>query len=477
MPTRFVLIALGLLAVGAIVFWPAGTKDEDVAGALRRRQQKNVADNQVAENEPALDFENLAVAGKGLPLPDSLEALSQPEGYWLIGRPGLASGVEIPFAPGHLPTPRTTAVDFENKNPGFLGANACEECHRDRHRDFVHTAHYRTSALATEKAIVGSFKRGENKLSTKSPEVFFEMLRRDDDFFQRVSFHDWKFEVPFHIVTGSSKLAQTFLYWNDDRLYQMNVSYLRSADQWINSPGFIDGDAAYARPIGPRCLECHTTYIQKGEARNQFDPDSLITGISCERCHGPGKQHVEYHRANPNTKEPKFIAAPSQLTRQQQLDICAQCHTGVTPFKTGPYQFRPGDELATHYEEPSDPTGNSVHTSNQLARLLISPCFLKSEMTCTDCHNPHRNERGDMELFSQRCIKCHEVERCGMHETLGDRLSQNCIDCHMGNRGTDKLWLKTSEETIFPKLRDHHIRVDRDATEWFLENAAAEGER
>lgn len=93
-------------------------------------------------------------------------------------------------------------------------------------------------------------------------------------------------------------------------------------------------------------------------------------------------------------------------------------------------------------------------------------------MTCTDCHNPHRNERGNMALFSERCIKCHEVERCGMHGTLGAQLSENCIDCHMGNRGTDKLWLKTSEETIFPKLRDHHIRVDREATDWFLQNNA-----
>lgn len=475
MSLRIFGIGVFVLAIGALVFWPGGDEEDEVASELRRREnrQRDVVND--PDDLESIDFDALAIAGKGQPLPESLIAEVQPGGFWLVGSPKLNCGVEIPFAPGHIPAP-PSSVEFADENPGFLGADACQECHQERHADFLHTAHHRTSALASDESIVGSFETGKNRLSTEAPEVFFEMLRRDDQFFQRVSFHDWKFEVPFHVVTGSSTLAQTFLYWDADRLYQMNVSYLRSADQWINSPGYIDGDAAYARQIGSRCLECHTTYVQRGEARNQYDPTSLITGISCERCHGPGKQHVEYHRSHPDEKQSRFISAPSQLSRQQQLDICGQCHTGVSRFKTGPYQFRPGDELATHYEEPDDTSANSVHTSNQLKRLLMSPCFLESEMTCTDCHNPHREERGDMELFSERCIKCHQVETCGMHDRLGEQLSDNCIDCHMGNRGTDKLWLKTSNETIFPKLRDHHIRVDQDATKWFLENAAVDGE-
>lgn len=432
------------------------------------------------------DFEAFASRGKPQPLPDSLVAEPDPGGYWFVGMPGSDHGVEIPFAPGHIPksvnenlagqdsvvTSPSGNKAMDNES-GFLGADACKECHSERHATFKHTAHYRTSSLATPSSVKGHFEDDRNTLTTTSPDVYFEMVNRDGDLFQRVSFFDWKFEVPFHIVTGSSKMAQTYLYWHGDGLYQMNVSYLSSVDEWINSPGYVDGDAAYARTIGKRCLECHTTYASSREEQGKFDPDSIIFGVSCERCHGPGKTHVDYHRSHPDERNAKSISLPSALTRQQQLEICAQCHAGINPLKGEPYQFRPGDSLDMHYEEIDKEDLGSVHSSNQLERLKKSGCFLQSDMTCTDCHNPHKNERGDLKLFSQRCLKCHQTAECSVKNTVGVSaidfdLEKNCVDCHMPVRGSEKLWMKTAEGRIFPPLRDHNVRVDRQATESFL---------
>ena len=268
-------------------------------------------------------------------------------------------------------------------------------------------------------------------------------------------------------------MAQTFVYWHGSRLYQLNVSYLREKDAWINSPGFLDGDAAYARPIGRRCLECHTTYIDFRGSPNRFTHGTLIYGISCERCHGPGREHVEYHQQHPDETIAKFVTVPSDLPREPQLDVCSQCHSGVTELKGEPYQFRPGDRLSDHYHPPADPNdGGSVHTSNQATRLALSGCFTESEMTCVDCHNPHRNERGDRVLFSTRCLKCHQTSECGMESKLGERLRENCIDCHMPSRASDKLHLDTAEERVFPALRDHNVRVDLKATEDYLKSLA-----
>ena len=55
-----------------------------------------------------------------------------------------------------------------------------------------------------------------------------------------------------------------------------------------------------------------------------------------------------------------------------------------------------------------------------------------------------------------------------MKERLGDRLADNCIDCHMPVRASKNLQVETGEGNIFPPLRDHFIRVDQEATDELL---------
>jgi hypothetical protein len=110
----------------------------------------------------------------------------------------------------------------------------------------------------------------------------------------------------------------------------------------------------------------------------------------------------------------------------------------------------------------------SVHTSNQLARLKQSACFQGSEMTCASCHDPHQMERGDRQQFSSRCAECHQPDQCGMHDQLGERLTANCIDCHMPTGDIEEMELDTAGGRLSPTMIDHLIRVDRKATDAFL---------
>ena len=415
-------------------------------------------------------FETLAEEGKGQPVPDHLEVHPSPDKmYWFVGRKSIESGVEVPFAPGRLPKPVPEQQPLK-ENPGFVGADACRKCHQDKHETFVHTAHHLTSRPANKETVDGSFQPGKNRMKTSDPDVHYTMIERDDRLYQRVFFHGWRFEVPFDLISGSSKMAQAYLYWHGDQLYQMNVNHLTDGNRWINSPGYIDGDAAYARPVKPRCMECHVTYFDFREMPNHYTVDSIILGISCERCHGPGKDHIQYHETHPDEKQAKFVTVPSDFPREQQLDICGQCHNGSSKLKGEAFAFRPGDRLSDHYH-PSEVTGeqNSVHTSNQQARMAASECYQQSEMTCSTCHNPHVNERGNMKLFSSRCLDCHEDKHCGLFDTIGSSISENCIDCHMPKRAGDFLKMNTAEGTVFPRLRDHFVRIDGQATEEFLQ--------
>lgn len=460
-----ILIGASVLLFGCIVYFNRGDDAErDAAELLKKREA-----SRTLTEESVADDDSLSETERNKPLPGDFITELQLHGYWRIGKRGAQQQLMLPYPPVQIPSP---ALDLDpvHENPGFVGADACKQCHEERHASFIHTAHHRTTALADQNSIAGSFRTGKNEMRTGVQSVSFKMIERDGRPFQRVSFYGWKCDVPFDIATGSSKLGQSYLFWHDDGLFQMQVSYVTSLDEWINSPGYSDGDAMYTRPVTNRCLECHTTWVDVRRGVNHYTPESLVLGISCERCHGPGRQHIDYHQQHPEQKQSQFITQPGTLPRERQLDICGQCHFGGTNLKGEPYQFRPGDRLLDHYHPPAKDMAGGVHSSNQLMRLQQSPCFNETQMTCTDCHNPHQSERGDRKLFSRRCLNCHETSQCGMESTLGDRLSDNCIDCHMRAGASENMSMETSKGDVFPSLRDHHIRVDRQLTADYLKS-------
>ena len=474
-PLNILVAIIVLVVIGALVLNSSReATDVDVEALVRQKTQRQTEMQLQAMSQKIdeAEIEQLAEEGRGQSLPTNLVAWPMSEdNYWFVGREKHDVGVEIPFEPGHLPQ-RPANLPPVNDNPGFLGADACKSCHESIYESFVETAHYRTTRLASPGNIAGSFSERENLLRTRSSNVSFEMVRRGDRSYQRTHFFDWMFEVPFDLTFGSNVLGESYAYWHGDKLYQMHVSYLTESNEWANSPGFNDGDAVFRRVIRSACLDCHATYVDVREDGSNFTPQTLILGVSCERCHGPGKEHVDYHQSNPNDVQPRAITVPSDLTRQQQMDVCGQCHTGVKELlNDAAFQFRPGDKLDDHYLSPDsgESAANSVHTSNQSERLSRSKCYQSSTaMACVDCHNPHQFERGQLNLFSKRCLKCHEPDHCGMSETIGAKIESNCIDCHMPRRATSNMTIDTSQGTVFPPLRDHFIRIDRQASDEFM---------
>ncbi len=141
----------------------------------------------------------------------------------------------------------------------FSGSAKCAGCHKDIYEKHIQTAHYLTSQPAEEKYISGSFKPGNNTYSY-NPLLRIDMEKRDSGFYQVVYYKgEKKKELRFDIVTGSGVMGQSYLYWRNNKLFQMPVSYFTAAQRWSNSPGFPD-KVMLDRPITARCLECHVTY-------------------------------------------------------------------------------------------------------------------------------------------------------------------------------------------------------------------------
>ncbi|MEO6316884.1 MAG: multiheme c-type cytochrome [Chitinophagaceae bacterium] len=365
----------------------------------------------------------------------------------------------------------------------FAGAASCAGCHKKIHDTHITTAHHLSSLPADSTTIIGSFDPGKN-IFAFSAHTVVKMEKRDSGFYQ-VAYTDGveKATRRFDIVIGSGNKGQTSLYWRNNELYQLPISYFTPARQWSNSPGF-PMKATFNRSITSRCLECHSTYINTLTAPATqpaaFDPGSIIYGVGCEKCHGPAAAHVAYHRQNPSAAEAKFIVQPAALSRQLQLDGCALCHGGRLKSTRPPFEFTAGDALADYFTVDTaapNPDNIDLH-GNQYGLLRASKCFRMSEtLTCNSCHNPHEKEKGKLALFSQRCASCHNTtvhgngKLCKMTAALGSTISTDCVSCHMPAKASHAIavYLPGSTEPTAAYIRSHYISVYPEETKKFME--------
>jgi hypothetical protein len=296
-----------------------------------------------------------------------------------------------------------------------------------------------TTSIASQSTIKGNFTSPGNEYFYR-PEVKVVLEKRNSSYFQVAFQNDSEKRASrFDIVVGSGRKAQTYLYWDDSAIFQLPVSWSVAANDWVNSPNYPPHQVRFDRNIPVGCFECHGSYIKvtsnsvsatNNHVIDNFDRNSLITGIDCERCHGPAAAHVLFHQRNPQDKHPGYITSYKTLQRQQQIDLCAQCHSGIHLSVRSVFTFRPGNTLDNQFFAHSDPvkdiTEVDVHGS-QTQLLEASKCFMKSSgMTCTTCHNTHATERDNMTVFSQRCMTCHETSKHTTNINVN-----NCIDCHM----------------------------------------------
>ena len=354
-----------------------------------------------------------------------------------------------------------------------VGDSTCLSCHRDK-VTFERTAHRQTMRLPTRDAIIGSFRSGENVLRVEGSDMHFRVDADSTGFYQSLIVGHGPDSTARRervaYVAGSGRKGQSFLYWSGDHLLQLPVSHWTSLDRWIGSPGrvHIAPQASFNRGVAPRCLECHATWMEPIpdlNAVNRYRADSSIIGITCERCHGSGEEHL--------ARETSFIrhfgrgpgiVNPARLLRDRTMDACAQCHGGPGEPKTPPFTYVAGRTLEDYIHlvpRAADETVD-VH-ANQVALLERSKCFTSSQMTCITCHDVHRQQRDATEL-SGRCLTCHQLKSCPLFATRGEAaIKGRCVDCHMPLQTSNLVISDLEGQMMRIQGRSHWIRVYPDA--------------
>jgi tetratricopeptide (TPR) repeat protein len=165
----------------------------------------------------------------------------------------------------------------------------------------------------------------------------------------------------------------------------------------------------------------------------------------------------------------RAIVNPRTLDRTRQLETCMQCHLETTssplPFQIrryehAPFTYTPGRPLGEYFihfdHAPGTGRDDKFEIASGAYRLRKSACFLRSEMTCVTCHDPHDIPRGGAATthYVAVCQGCHpSVHGSGPPRAAGAGPRATCIDCHMPRR--------RAEDAVHVVMTDHFIQRRR----------------
>jgi hypothetical protein len=220
---------------------------------------------------------------------------------------------------------------------------------------------------------------------------------------------------------GSNAAGRSFLSEREGYLFEVPVTWYARKQVWDLSPGFERNTGIQLnRAIEPSCLLCHASRVRPvlGSQNRYGDPPFLDSGVACERCHGPGSEHVR------DPAQAKMIN-PAKLEPDRRDSICGQCHlTGEARVERAGYrfaEFQAGERLADYATYLVwDTDHRDMKVTSHVEKLASSACKRASgdALWCGTCHDPHTNS----DKTQTACLGCHPVAH---------RAQERCADCHM----------------------------------------------
>lgn len=361
---------------------------------------------------------------------------------------------------------------------GYVGPAACAACHAERLAEMQVSAHFRTCRVPRPDEMPPKFSSGHEIFGTRHAGLRFEMTRAGNEFFEAAirttPQGEQRAVAPINLVYGAGMADDVYLSWHEDgRLFELPVVWLYPLQRWGVSPydPYASGD--YSRPLLPRCLECHNTHFQHVPGTpNQYKRDQFILGVTCESCHGPGREHVTFHKDHPEATAAHSIVQPGRLPRDLQLDVCLQCHSNAIRHRGPAFRYRPGEPLEKYYKAVTTRHTEEDHVANQIQYLRQSKCFQRSDdLTCVTCHAPHRpKSSANSSAAEASCLKCHQPADCLDRDRLPPAVQDQCVDCHMPRYIKINVNFDLEDELYVPPIRrsQHRIAVHPEARQEVL---------
>lgn len=367
------------------------------------------------------------------------------------------------------------AQDTANKSV-YIGYKSCSQCHQKEVKEWQTSHHKQAMQHAKEETVLGDF----NQAQFENYGLITTFFKKGGQFWVNTdgpdgTLHDYQIKYTF----GVYPLQQYLIEFPGGKLQALDIAWdSRPANQggqrWyhLHPDEKIESDDIL-HWTGPNlnwnymCAFCHSTNLEKNY---DAETDSYNThwseiNVSCEACHGPASQHLEWaewvnsdkKEANKNShafknkglinpleerknshwiidKNTQKPARTQPKSTQIEIETCARCHSRRSQLGKDQIHkplmdfFRPALLSSGLYYADGQPKDE----------VYVYGSFIQSKMhyagvTCSDCHNPHTNQLkspGD-----QVCNQCHiatlyRSESHHFHKTETDN-SVTCLDCHM----------------------------------------------
>ncbi|MEZ6031669.1 MAG: multiheme c-type cytochrome [Planctomycetaceae bacterium] len=268
--------------------------------------------------------------------------------------------------------------------------------------------------------------------------------------------------VDVQYAVGSGMNARTYLIDRGGILFESPVTWYTEKKRWDLSPGYHDNPRQrFNRRITDGCIQCHSgrpAPIGTGTSDRFESPPFHELGIGCERCHGPGKRHVEMMSGDdPGSSDASSldmrIVNPTRLDRRGEDSVCYQCHMGgkgrILRKGKSYHDFQPGmatEEIWTVFVAPTPfAEDGSPRFTSHVEQMQASACFRgdSDQMRCTTCHDPHQVPGADEAAawYRAKCNNCHADRGCSLPiaEREAAPAFDSCIHCHMPKFGSSDI--------------------------------------
>lgn len=372
--------------------------------------------------------------------------------------------------------------------PEYVGSPACALCHADIHgkwKDTLHNKSQQEISVFNDPVVV--HWSGVVKLKAgKIPEATIE-LHETPDGVHRATLIDAK--DPAKRVTYP--VTRTYGGWGWKQRYQVKLGeshyilplqWNQATSRWVpyNLQNWYGEDGSLRVPplnrsFEAQCAGCHNTGLRlEKTTAGEFRSTYTELNIGCEKCHGPGSEHVRGGGAK------ALIVNPRNLPFERSVEVCGQCHSrgvsqpnGVHDFpwddaNNTPYVL--GQPLRQYYSDKGgrwgDPEAHSRQHHQQGLDYLKSKHFA-GQVRCFDCHDPHggpgRFQLVKADFNNTLCLSCHAKDkRFASNEAIRKHTRHNyapetrgtsrCSSCHM---------VKTAASAEAGDIHSHDFKVIR----------------
>ena len=323
----------------------------------------------------------------------------------------------------------------------YVGASECAKCHAAQAAMIQNSAMARA---ATRAADAESLQHGP--LTFQVGRYDYQISKRAERNVLKISKGASSFSTNLLWAFGVGHIGQTYVYEANGHFYESHLTFYTTTQALDITPGHprteppsLEEGAGrrMAMDETPRCFGCHTT---ASTTKNHFDPQTMVLGVTCEACHGPGAEHVAAAKSGADEQLiAESITNPSRFSSVESVDFCGACHR-------------------TYQDVVSD-SATRIGTLNVRFtpyRLENSRCWKKADarITCVSCHDPHKPLSLDPASYDSNCLQCHlaagakkdndtEATACPVGVNL-------CVTCHMP---------KFRNVALHTSFTDHWIRI------------------